>query len=543
MANMATLSDVAIILNVDIRMTIRERIKAKNNQNGVTMDDKKHTLLGYEPGTDEPVYKYVDDFGDYKEYGVNIDKSDEIEYSAIVDEVDYELMDLDEALSFIYSNRERVNYRSSKWFKPHCSIDRKNRHLGFDPIFHWPVLAHLVEGTNINGSKYAYEEDVLGEESWYRLDDRLFKSNAGSLPSTGKKYQRLLADFYDDSYCNNPAQKTYKEMLYAHIALRGFMATRRLFLIVSDSLDNDDVEAIKVLGYEPKHNLPVYLVSGKYIDLIQVGENRRSKYMPIVKPIPPNEIINGVSFEKALELVGDMVFKPVPDDLVEKVKNSEGVELTRIIFEEIFKDCNDSNRSAQSVAKAIPSSNDRYVIHDIDQRSDEWYKLRDGKVTGSQAYLLKNHSLDYIIERSHGQSSGYTSEAARRGLNLEREGIDAFARLNNVEVGFVGFVTSKHYALAGCSPDGVIYDENLATPSIKTIIEHKAFGAEHHLACHENIDDKVMYQIQFNMFITGASDAYLILYNPDMPDKSQRLFIHKILPDEEIYRLFEAKLR
>lgn len=93
---------------------------------------------------------------------------------------------------------------------------------------------------------------------------------------------------------------------------------------------------------------------------------------------------------------------------------------------------------------------------------------------------------------------------------------------------------------AGFSPDGVIYDDN---GKINTIIEHKAFGEKHHFACSERIDDRVMYQIQFGMYVTGAKDAYLVLYNPDIYPQSQQLIIKHVQKDRGIQKLFEDRFR
>ena len=182
-----------------------------------------------------------------------------------------------------------------------------------------------------------------------------------------------------------------------------------------------------------------------------------------------------------------------------------------------------------------------YKIIDVSQRSSKWYRLREGKVTGATAYYLKNHSVGYAIKKGiEEEEKNYTNDYMKRGRNLEPIGIAKFSRQKNLNVESVGFVDSLLHDTAGFSPDGVIYDDN---GKINTIIEHKAFGEKHHFACSERIDDRVMYQIQFGMYVTGAKDAYLVLYNPDIYPQSQQLIIKHVQKDRGIQKLFEDRFR
>lgn len=123
---------------------------------------------------------------------------------------------------------------------------------------------------------------------------------------------------------------------------------------------------------------------------------------------------------------------------------------------------------------------------------------------------------------------------------MEPIGIAKFAKAKNLKVETVGFVESLAHEAAGFFPDGVIYDDNR---KIKTIIEHKAFGEKRHFACYERIDSRVMYQIQFGLFVTGVKDAYLILYNPDLPDTNSQLLIKHIEKDKKSKRFLRVDLR
>lgn len=182
-----------------------------------------------------------------------------------------------------------------------------------------------------------------------------------------------------------------------------------------------------------------------------------------------------------------------------------------------------------------------YKIINVSQRSTKWRELRVGKVTGTTAYYLKNHSVEYAIQKGREEDTkDYTNEHMKRGRELEPIGIAKFAEQKGFMVESIGFVDSLLHNTAGFSPDGVIYDND---GKIKTIIEHKAFGEKHHFACAEQIDDKVMYQIQFGIYVTGAQDAYLVLYNPDVSPRIKQLIIKHIQRDSAIQNLFEEKFK
>ncbi len=167
---------------------------------------------------------------------------------------------------------------------------------------------------------------------------------------------------------------------------------------------------------------------------------------------------------------------------------------------------------------------EQYKIKNVRQRSDNWFNMRQGKVTGTTAYYLKNHSVSYAIQKGlEEEDRDYTNDAMQRGRDLEPIGIAKFAQAKGLKVESAGFVESLSHEDAGFSPDGVIYGND---GKIKTIVEHKAFGVTHHLSCYEKVDDHVMFQIQFGLFVTGAEDAYLVLYNPDLSQGKQLLIKH-----------------
>ena len=175
---------------------------------------------------------------------------------------------------------------------------------------------------------------------------------------------------------------------------------------------------------------------------------------------------------------------------------------------------------------------------DTGDANESWLALRAGKFTGSDFHqymgIVKKSMLSESAEsnlyqkvlESLGQTfDSYTSDAMARGTELE-----AFARkeyigetFNDVqEVQFVDWEKLR----AGCSPDGVIYDNNEA---IKKIIEIKCPNLRNYMKMVNGIIPPVyMTQMQFNMLITGAKSCDFVVYHPDM-----RLSIQEIKADAD----------
>lgn len=139
----------------------------------------------------------------------------------------------------------------------------------------------------------------------------------------------------------------------------------------------------------------------------------------------------------------------------------------------------------------------------FEQRSPEWYAIREGKWTGST-----------IIELLKGKTkipsfSDYDNLYMKRGRMLEPLAIEAYIA-NEVGVGKVklpGFVTNSRYPGAGYSPDGL--DGNV-------LLEVKCLNGENHEQLVRGIiPPQYMAQIQFGLMITGHKHAKLIAYNPD----------------------------
>lgn len=146
-------------------------------------------------------------------------------------------------------------------------------------------------------------------------------------------------------------------------------------------------------------------------------------------------------------------------------------------------------------------------IHTVQQRSPEWFKLRNGKVTGSNAHILLSRGL-WAAQDANNQKPSDPNYYMLRGQLLEDDAIEIYEQMTGVDVLVPGFITNTKYPNAGASPDGVTGD---------TLIEVKAFkDIKHNSINAKNIPFEVMAQLQFNMMICELEQADLVLYNPDL---------------------------
>ena len=163
-------------------------------------------------------------------------------------------------------------------------------------------------------------------------------------------------------------------------------------------------------------------------------------------------------------------------------------------------------------------------FYNFEQRSPQWYTMREGRWTGSTA-------IDLMRGKKTPPNNGgdFDNKYMQRGRILEPLAIEAYeksiGRLS--ETRHHGFITNSEYKHAGYSPDGVLGS---------TLLEVKCLNEERHQqllwsGLPVDIPVEYMAQIQFGLLISGLPEAILIGYNPD--HKTPLLAI-KVLPDPEV---------
>lgn len=114
------------------------------------------------------------------------------------------------------------------------------------------------------------------------------------------------------------------------------------------------------------------------------------------------------------------------------------------------------------------------IIHNVEQRSDEWKRLRLAKVTGTRvkdAIGANNLKLiDTLIAEKVSQEiedEPFLSLPMMRGLDYEPVARKDYEKKKDRNVTQVGFITSEKYPWLGYSPDGLILGKEVRGLEIK----------------------------------------------------------------------------
>lgn len=172
------------------------------------------------------------------------------------------------------------------------------------------------------------------------------------------------------------------------------------------------------------------------------------------------------------------------------------------------------------------------TIHKVEQGSDEWFALRKGRITASNAaaLLLKGVNAALLKNNLDGINGG-GSFWSNRGHTLEPEAIEIYEAVKGISVERAGFITNDRYPNAGYSPDGW-----------EPMVEVKCFAPAKHLECLTEVPMEVYAQCQFGLMVAEKDVIDLLLYNPDIEDDKLCFKIVPIYRDEKLIERFERKL-
>jgi putative phage-type endonuclease len=194
------------------------------------------------------------------------------------------------------------------------------------------------------------------------------------------------------------------------------------------------------------------------------------------------------------------------------------------------------------------------MIHDIEQGTDAWLRLRLGKVTASKISDMlartqkgwgasrDSYRAQLVVERLTGQvQDTFRNASMEWGTVTEPMARDAYAQHMLCTVQQVGFVDHPRISWAGCSPDGLVDEDGL--------IEAKCPESKTHIATllGSSFPDKYVKQAMWQMAcLPERKWVDLVSYDPRVPEP-MRLFVQRIVRDDaaigEIEREVESFLR
>ena len=184
----------------------------------------------------------------------------------------------------------------------------------------------------------------------------------------------------------------------------------------------------------------------------------------------------------------------------------------------------------------------------MEQRTEAWHLARCGKVTGSRiadvvartisgyAASRENLKATLIVERlTQKPSETFTNAAMEWGTQQEPIARAAYAARTGQLVDEVGFINHPTIEWAGASPDGVIGN---------ALVEFKCPNTATHLeyVLSKQIPQKYVYQMQFQMAVTGAESCDFVSFDPRLPERYQMLIL-PVKRDNTLILMLEDETR
>ena len=184
----------------------------------------------------------------------------------------------------------------------------------------------------------------------------------------------------------------------------------------------------------------------------------------------------------------------------------------------------------------------------MEQRTEEWFAARLGKVTASKisdvisktktgyAATRANYMAQLVVERMTGkQAETFTNAAMQWGTEQEPFARAAYEAFKGVLVDETGLVDHPSIPMSGASPDGLVGDDGL--------IEIKCPNTATHIETllTKQIDSKYINQMQWQMACTGRKWCDFVSFDPRMPEDLQMIVIH-IPRDEGHIKVLELEV-
>lgn len=182
----------------------------------------------------------------------------------------------------------------------------------------------------------------------------------------------------------------------------------------------------------------------------------------------------------------------------------------------------------------------------MEQRTDEWFKARLGKVTASkisdvlakirtgEAAVRRNYKMQLATERLTGQKTdSYINQAMQDGIDREDTAREIFEIVRDIKVDQVGFIDHPTIKMAGASPDGLLPDNGVLEIKCPVETTHTTNLLE------RKLPSRYVSQVQWQMACTGAEYANFVSYNPNFEPKLQLIYLDVERDDEYIEMLEE----
>lgn len=180
------------------------------------------------------------------------------------------------------------------------------------------------------------------------------------------------------------------------------------------------------------------------------------------------------------------------------------------------------------------------IIHEMAQRSPEWYNIKCGKISASsmsdvlakgKGVTRRNYMIKLIAERLSGiPQETYQNGAMQWGIDTEPLARQAYEESTLTVVNQVGFVEMSEFV--GCSPDGFVGEDGLVEikcPNTSTHVE---------TILDNRLPPEYVAQVQSQMWICERKWCHFVSFDPRLSPRP--LWFIKVEQDDKYISLIEA---
>jgi putative phage-type endonuclease len=192
----------------------------------------------------------------------------------------------------------------------------------------------------------------------------------------------------------------------------------------------------------------------------------------------------------------------------------------------------------------------------IEQRTEEWFQQRLGKVTASRisdviaktktgvSTSRQNYLVQLVSERLTGKKGdSFVNQAMLDGIERESAARELYMQTRGVSVTEVGFFDHPTIAMSGASPDGAVNAEEDGKYAGLIEIKCPIETTHTNTLMSKEVPSKYKSQIQWQMASVSPNVKWVdfISFNPNFPDTMQ-LFVARVERDNAYIGELEAEV-
>jgi putative phage-type endonuclease len=190
----------------------------------------------------------------------------------------------------------------------------------------------------------------------------------------------------------------------------------------------------------------------------------------------------------------------------------------------------------------------------IEQRTEEWFQQRLGKVTASRisdviaktktgvSTSRQNYLIQLVSERLTGKKGdSFVNQAMLDGIEREAAAREFYMRTRGVSVTEVGFFDHPIIKNSGASPDGAVNAEEEGKYAGLIEIKCPIETTHTNTLMSKSVPSKYIPQMQWQLACTGAKWVDFVSYNPNFPMELQ-LFVARVDRDDTYIGELEAEV-